>query len=131
MSSFAARFYFDGADPAGYEVRTCSYHFAQTTDDKGRPSSAVRGGYVCLTLWSTVTGNAAATHWMLDAYARKNGRVDFCRADQQSVEKQVSFTNAYCISLTESFRTGFGMKYMLMLSCETLTVLGATFGPVA
>ena len=120
--SFAARFYFDGGNPDGYEVRTCDYFFDQTTDDKGRPSSDVRGGALCVII--TSTDDVRSNAWMLDPYSQKDGRVDFYRADQESVMKKVSFENAYCVSHTERMKGN--LETMLMLSAEVITVNGAT-----
>lgn len=121
--SFSAKFYFDGGDPEGYIVRTCDYFFDQTTDDKGRPSSSVRGGGLCIII--TSTDDSRANAWMLDPFAQKNGRVDFYRADQESLLKQVTFDKAYCVGYSE--RKQSTMECMLMLSAETITVGGATF----
>lgn len=92
MSSFAARFYFHGGDPAGYDVHACDYFFDQSTDDKGRPSSTVQGGAIVLVLPSN--DDTHALNWMFDPYAQKDGWVDFYRADQRSVMKKVAFTKA-------------------------------------
>ena len=128
MSSFKAIFKLDGNE---YDVMSFSYSFGQSTDNKGRPASDIKAGLINLTL--TVPGDsslgATLMHWMLDAYGAKNGSIDFKRIDQDSTFRTISFEEAYCVSLTESFNANvdLSMNLNIGIAAKKVTSKDATY----
>lgn len=102
--SFHAIFLVDGGKPEGYELVASKLAFVQARDDKGRPSSEVFGSMIALRIVST--DDKALVEWMLGGTDRRNGKIQYFRNDQESVFKEVSFTNAYCLNFKDSFNPG-------------------------
>lgn len=120
--SFKAVFELNNSPLDNLEVVTCDYRFHQTTDDKGRPSSTVRGGQIVLMVRGT---EPRIVEWMLDPYMQKSGLVRFLRKDAEATLKEVAFENAYCIQFSEKMRRG--AITMLTISPEKITVGGVTY----
>ena len=117
--SFKAKFTVDGKD---YRVFHCSYSLQQDTDKTGRPSSEVRGGTIQLEVEST--GDAALAAWMMDAFKHKSGKITFFKRDSEQKMKEVSFTDGYIVSYTETF-TNMGdnpMSEHFVISAKELKV---------
>ena len=125
--SFYAKFFVDGGQPEGYEVVAAGVAFGQTTDDKGRPNSTVYGSYIVVRVVDT--SETELLKWMLDAWDRRNGKIQFFRNDQASVYKEISFTNGYCTDYVADMMPGQQLASLtdtIYISPESTTVNGAT-----
>jgi Hemolysin coregulated protein Hcp (TssD) len=132
QSSFSAKFSAAGSEE--FEVIACSYKFHQSIDDKGRPSSLVRGGIIDVTIVSTT--DSALIAFMLDPYKKDSGKIVYNRIDQESMLKDIQFEDAYCIEYQENFDArGFmagelqsgsqaGFTITMRFSANKLTVNG-------
>lgn len=120
--SFSAVFTFDGdSTPKGHDVITCDVVFYQSTDNVGRPSSSVEGGYVVVMLTNMV--NPTLTDWMLDSYQQKAwASIKFMRLDQESVMKQYDLQDVYLTHHSERKTRSGGSHIMLTLSPRKITV---------
>lgn len=125
--SFYAKLTFDGGRSDGYVVIAAKVGFGQSTDDKGRPSSLVRGSLIAVRMASDE--DTEALKWMLDPFDLRNGKIQFFRSDQASVMKEIAFTNGYCIRNRETFQPSGreGSLYTdIYISPESTTVNGVT-----
>ncbi|MGJ8667112.1 MAG: type VI secretion system tube protein TssD [Patiriisocius sp.] len=82
-------------------VLFCSYEFSQKIDHSGRVIEAVRSGLIHITIESTQNTNL--THWMLNPYEFKKGKVVFYKRDVMSSNKTLVFEDAVCVFYKEIF----------------------------
>ncbi|MBC7572365.1 MAG: hypothetical protein H7319_21935 [Spirosoma sp.] len=74
----------------------------QAVDSLGRPASLTRGGKI--TLEFNATADNIVAEWMANPAKRLDGKVRFIKMDSvESTEKELRFTNAYCVELMERF----------------------------
>ncbi|HLK98901.1 MAG TPA: type VI secretion system tube protein TssD [Hymenobacter sp.] len=128
--SFYATFELDG-DPTIHEVMFCRYSFNQAVDDKGRPSSDVRHTRMNVNILSKAE-DGELTRWGLDPFLQKSGTIKFYRPDQESVIKELRFSNAYCTMLRDKFdATGTtgesSFIKQLVISYEKLDIQGVQY----
>jgi hypothetical protein len=119
MSSFSARFKFDGKE---FEVLSCNYSFNQLTDDKGRPASDVRAGHISLTL--SAAEDQKLLDWMADPDKQGKGSIVFYKIDQASTLKEVKFEEAYCVGFSEHFtaNTPDGMTATIEITARKISI---------
>lgn len=88
-----------------YGVVECTYTFRQSTDDTGKPTSRPRGGQITITIPSTNDDDMFFYNWMFHKSEVKAGILRFCLYSNENKRsyKTVSFANAYCIELTDTF----------------------------
>lgn len=88
-----------------YGVVECFYKFDQTVDDTGKPTSRPRGGQITIVMPSTNDDDMFFYNWMFHKSEAKAGILRFClySNDNKQSYKTVSFANAYCIELFDSF----------------------------
>ena len=96
--SFKARLKVAGKD---LPVLDAHYELKRNTDATGRPSEDVRGGKITLTVEST--GETPFFEWMCNSFERKDGTIVFSKRDTDATMKELSFTEAYMVSYSESF----------------------------
>lgn len=96
----------------------------QAVDSLGRPASLTRGGKITLEFNSTA--NNIVAEWMANPAKRLDGKIRFIKMDSiESTEKQIEFTNAYCVELMERFdgsTTTSQMVTVITISPEKIAV---------
>lgn len=101
MASFRARF---SLDIGGFDI-AANYVYLdinQAVDSLGRPASLTRGGKI--TLEFNATDDNVVAEWMANPAKRLDGKIRFIKIDGiESTEKEIRFTNAYCVDLMERF----------------------------
>ena len=123
MSSFKAIFKFEGKE---YEVITCVYSLGQSVDDKGRPSSTVRGGNISLQV--AASDDDTLIGWMVDPFKKSDGSIIFNKIDENSTMKELKFEQGYCVGYSESFSASSNgpMTVSLNISAKKITLGNAT-----
>ena len=123
MPSFKARF---SLNPGGFET-SLNYVYLdinQAVDSLGRPASLTRGGKI--TMEFNATDDNVVAEWMTNPTKRLDGKIRFIKIDNiESTEKEITFTNAYCVELMERFdgtTTTSQMVTVITISPETITV---------
>lgn len=112
-----------------FNVLKCYYVLDRDTDLSGRPSTDVRGGKVTLTVESS--GETVFYDWMINAYAQKDGEIEFYKRNDPTPAKVLKFAEAYMVEYGEDFDVAGSNKDQPMV--ETFTVsarkltLGGTF----
>ncbi|MBO0933313.1 type VI secretion system tube protein TssD [Fibrella aquatilis] len=71
----------------------------QSMDSLGRPASSTRGGSITVEFNSTSDGVVA--EWMINPSLRMDGSVTFLDINSKSTLRTITFSNAYCVSLSE------------------------------
>ena len=125
--SFYAKFFVDGGLPDGYEVVAAKAGFAQSVDDKGRPSSTVKGSYIVVRIIDTE--ESELVKWMLDPFDHRDGKIQFYRNDQASVYKEILFKKGCCTDYSTEMLTSqnrASLTTTVYISSESTTVNGAT-----
>lgn len=84
-------------------VQTCTYHFKQPIDHKGRPSAGVRSALIKLTLLGEDRG--ALTQWAIDPLKAVSGKIVYLDLDG-STFRTVTFQDAYLVRYYEVFTPG-------------------------
>lgn len=108
-----------------YEVEQFKIGFHQPVDgNKNQPEGEVRGGRIMITLSQTVKNNIYG--WAIKPWVKKNGAVLF-KTGTSGVIFEVTFTNAYCISLKRSIGIAVGLNTTIILSPESLCLNGIDF----
>jgi len=96
----------------------------QAVDSLGRPASLTRGGKI--TLEFNATADNVVAEWMANPAKRLDGKIRFIKMDSvESTEKELSFTNAYCVDLMERFdgtTTSSQMVTVITISPEKILV---------
>jgi Hemolysin coregulated protein Hcp (TssD) len=112
-----------------FNVMTCHYVLDRDTDLSGRPSTDVRGGKVTIQIESSQ--DTMFFDWAINAYAQKDGEVEFFKRNDPSPAKVLKFEECYMVEYGEDFDVVGGNKEQPMV--ETFTVssrkltLGGTF----
>ena len=84
----------------GYELMTCSYSFAQGTDQNGQVQTEVVGGIIDMVYPNIPTKELA--EWMKASSKLLNGAIVICDADGTPLEK-VLFEDAACVGMEINF----------------------------
>ena len=96
----------------------------QAVDSLGRPASLTRGGKI--TLEFNATADNVVAEWMANPAKRLDGKIRFIKMDSvESTEKELRFTNAYCVDLMERFdgtTTSSQMVTVITISPEKIFV---------
>lgn len=96
---FEAKLILDGGEPV--EVLQCSYEMSRDTDKSGMPATGVHGGKITLVVKSS--SDITVFDWMINAFAQKNGEIEFYKRNDPTPAKVLSFENAYIIAQGETF----------------------------
>lgn len=113
---FSAKFKIEGKE---FKVLKFNYELDRDIDQTGRPAGDVRGGVVSLTIESSQ--ETMFWDWMIDAFARKDGEIEFFKRDEPSPGKVVKFTEAYMIQYGENFDVTGGEKDQPMTESFTVS----------
>ena len=121
MPSFRAELYIAGFEtPLNYVYLDIN----QAVDSLGRPASLTRGGKITMEFNSSA--NNTVDEWMANPAKRLGGKIRFVKMDNiESTEKEIFFTNAYCVEMMERFdgtTTTSQMVTVITISPETVTV---------
>jgi hypothetical protein len=84
-----------------FEVLEFKSQLEQKYDQKGKPTSGVKGGSFYLIIAGTPEDTFAA--WITDPTKKNDGTITMYRIDQNSKFKEYKFTGAYITRLIESF----------------------------
>lgn len=108
-----------------YEVEQFKIGFHQPVDgNKNQPEGEVRGGRIMITLSQTVKNNIYG--WAIKPWVKKNGVILF-KTGTSGVIFEVTFMNAYCISLKRSIGIAVGLNTTVILSPESVSLNGIDF----
>jgi hypothetical protein len=123
MSSFKAVFKIAGKE---FDVISSVYSFGQSTDEKNRPASAVRGGNISVQV--VASDDDTLIEWMVDAYKKQDGSLVFNKTDQDSTLKEVKFEDGYCVGYSESFNanSASAMVVSLNIAARKITIGNAS-----
>lgn len=121
MPSFSAIFSLGGFETA---LNYVYLDINQAVDSLGRPASLTRGGKI--TLEFNATDDNVVAEWMANPAKRLDGKIRFIKMDSvESTEKEIRFTNAYCVELMERFdgsTTTSQMVTVITISPEKIAV---------
>lgn len=120
MGSFRASFEFGGKE---FDVLNAEYILNRNTDDKGKPSSSVKGGRVTLTLESTADTSVIEA-MVNNQFKAVEGKILFKKTDQDSKMLEVGFKNAYIVYFKEELDVNneVPMKFTVTFSAEELSI---------
>ena len=118
LAHLEAKFILDGKK---YEVEQFRIGFTQATDYKGQPQHEMRGGQMLIKL--SQRADDSLYLWAKKAVQLKSGQVLF-QTDLGITVLRLSFTNAYCISLTRDINSYTGTSTSLIISPENVTLNG-------
>jgi len=85
----------------GYNLNECEYLFYQPTDINNKPNANPKGGIIKFTIDALSDDDLTFHKWMFDKTEAKSGSIVFELQDNS--KKGLSFNQAYCIGLHESF----------------------------
>lgn len=111
------------------KVMHCTWQMVQDFNHgTGKILSKVRGGQISIEVESGENKDLSNFIWqyMIDPYKKCNGSLQFTKSDKDATYKELKFSDAYMIEMTESFNEGQGMRQHFTLSCRELSVDGAT-----
>lgn len=120
MGSFRASFEFGGKE---FDVLNAEYILNRNTDDKGKPSSSVKGGRVTLTVESTADTSVIES-MVNNQFKAVEGKIVFKKTDEDSKMKEVEFKNAYIVYFKEELDVNneIPMKLTVTFSAEELSI---------
>jgi hypothetical protein len=108
----------------GIPLLTCNFSFDQDIDQRGYPTSTVKGGVINLSFVSE--DDSDILQWMFNREADKNGKIVFASTENTRPFKTLEFTNARLVHYDESFTRDVEMIMSLTISTRTLEISGAT-----
>ncbi|MBK8566763.1 MAG: phage tail protein [Saprospiraceae bacterium] len=112
-----------------FAILKCHYVLDRDTDLSGRPSTDIRAGKVTMQIESS--SDTMFYDWVINAYAQKDGEIEFYKRNDPTPAKVLKFEEAYMVDYGEDFDVVGGNKEQPMV--ETFTVsarkltLGGTF----
>jgi hypothetical protein len=108
-------------DGKKYQVEDFHISATQDIDHKGQPQSEVNGGKLVIALPQMADNNLYM--WAKKSTLLKNGQVLF-QTDMGMTILEISFENAYCISLSRSVSNIMGASTRLLISPERISING-------
>jgi len=118
LSHLEAFFVLDGTK---YQIEDFHIGLAQDIDYKGQPQHEVNGGRLQITLPQMADDNLYL--WAKKSTLVKSGQVLF-QTDLGMTVLELSFENAYCISLNRSINSTTGASTSLLISPEKISING-------
>jgi hypothetical protein len=109
----------------GIQLLSCTYSFSQEIDQKGLPTSKVRGGIIDITFVSL--DDAEILQWMISEEADKNGKIAFSGDNNTKPFKTIEFKDARLIDYHESFSDQSQLKVTLSISARELAISGVKY----
>lgn len=102
-----------------------SYNFNRDIDNSGRPSGALRGGTIQITIESTKS--AFLPVWITSQTKKKDGKIKIMdEGKEESSLKTIEFKEAYIVDYGENFswQGGENMMETFVLSAKEITIDG-------
>ena len=112
----------------GIHLLTCDYSFSQEIDQKGLPTSKVRGGIIGLSFASLE--DSEIIQWMISEDADKNGKITFSGDNNTKPFKTLEFKDARLIHYHESFSDQSQMVLTLSISAREISISGVKYSNV-
>lgn len=102
-----------------YNVLNFEYEISQRTDRNGIPRDRVMGHMIELTIESSGR-NTDITQWAMENESKKSGTITFSRRDAEAGDKELRFTDAFCVYHKDVFdaNSATPMKTILRLSAK-------------
>jgi hypothetical protein len=126
--AFSATLHIDGhpKNQDGLNVVACDFAFSQETDQRGMPTSNVRGGVINVTLKNE--NDFDILQWMLSSSTKKNGKIKMSSsmADNQSFQT-VEFKDGILVNYHQVFSEDSEVLVSITISAREISVGGATF----
>ncbi|SEB17831.1 type VI secretion system tube protein TssD [Pedobacter hartonius] len=110
-----------------YDVLYCSYDFNRDVDPKGRPASGIYGGKIEVHIEANADTSALES-MVNNQYKAIEGSLEIKKQDEDAKMKEIKFSNAYVIELTEELHvfTSQPMLTKIVISAKTITIGNAT-----
>jgi hypothetical protein len=118
LAHIVAKFILDGKI---YEVESFKIGFEQPVDYKGQPQHETRGGQMYVVL--PQAADKALFLWAKTSTLLKDGIVLF-QTDLGVTVLEITFENAYCISMDREINAHSGTKTSLVISAECVKMNG-------
>lgn len=112
-----------------WRVLRCSWTMTQDFNHStGKIQSKVKGGQINLIVPSGENLSLSNFVWqyMIDPYKKCSGSIQFPKSDADAIYKELKFTDAYMIEMTETYDDGSGMNQQFLLTAKELSIDGAT-----
>lgn len=118
LAHIIVKFELDGKT---YDVDGFNVSFEQPSDYKGQPQHEIEGGKLFLRL--TQVSDTNLYLWAKTSTMLKSGKV-FFRTDMGMTVLEISFTDAYCMSLKQTISEQNGTTTSLMISPMEIVMNG-------
>jgi len=112
------------AENEGIPLLSCEYSFAQDIDERGLPTSRVKGGVITMTFNSIE--DEEIMWWIISNDDDKNGKIVFSGGDDRKVFKTLEFTDAKCFHYKEHFIRDVEMVEEIKISARMISLSGAS-----
>jgi len=105
-----------------YRLLHCSYALSRDVDPTGRPASEVKGGTISFEIESTE--DTSIWDLMIAQFKSVDGTITFKKRDEDAKMKELKFTTAYVVALSENFDSvgGNPMSMSFTLSAHKLSL---------
>ena len=112
----------------GINLLTCDFSFSQDIDQKGLPTSRIRGGIIALCFVSLE--DTEIIQWMISEDADKNGKITFSGDNNTKPFKTLEFKDARLVRYHESFTDQAQLVVTLSISARELSISGVKYANV-
>ncbi len=118
--AFKATLTFSGKE---YDVLTCSYNLYRDVDMKGRPTSGVYGGKIDVTVESN-DDTSVIEGMVNNQFKAVTGSLTIKKQDEDAKMKEITFTDAYIVSYSESIHaySDSPMTLNFQISARTIKI---------
>lgn len=105
-----------------YRLLHCNYALNRDVDHTGRPSSEVKGGTIQFEIESTE--DTSIWDLMIAQFKSVDGTITFKKRDEDAKMKELKFTTAYVVALSENFDSvgGNPMSLSFTVSAKELAL---------
>jgi hypothetical protein len=126
--AFSATLHIDGhpKNKEGLNVVACDFKFSQDVDQRGMPTSNVKGGSINITLKNE--NDFDILQWMLSSSTKKHGKITMSSsmADNQSFQT-IEFKDGILVQYHQTFSEDSEVQVHITISAREISVGGATF----
>jgi len=106
----------------GIPLLSCEYSFKQEVDERGLPTSMVKGGLINLAFISI--DDSEIMYWMINSQSDKFGKIEFSGEEGEKVFKTIEFEDARCVYYHDSFNRDGEMLTHITISTRKIEVSG-------
>ena len=110
----------------GIQLLSCDYQFSQEIDQKGLPTSKVKGGIINLSFQSLEDNEII--QWMISEDADKSGEISFSGDTNSKPFRTIEFKDARLVFYQENFMDQSNMVTALSISTREMTISGVKYG---